>query len=483
MMPKHTLTTVAFMILTLASQAQIRLSDYLDTSTDGVGRYRAMLAAHTYAVAQGTTVSYDGIDTLQIEIPADAKTIPLSDSNDFSGLVLYVLNNSKHMSLFAMKSPFAEIELSKEIVDGGDFRSIPELSEGIVLLRLNDKHPWTFRRGYGYECFRSDILYLHDGVAVNSPVAPYNTDSTQLQCSYLRTTDTPKTFANLTMHRVDGSQFKTYCVALNGQNNVTISNLTITTPKSKMISDAAISINNCTNITLEDVNVDGTYSGYGSTRNYGYAFSMGNVWNSRFVRVVADGNWGVFGSNNINLITLDSCDINRFDIHCYGRDARMVRCTLRNKQTQFSSMYGTVVYDSCRFIDCIPLRVRSSYNAYTPFDIVIRDCTFETTLRYHSIVNFMMLDTAVNPRPELAEKCWPNVDIENLTIVVPLTVGRVNVFDPTGTLSELVRPYGHIDHVRASGVRLVTPSGRPSRARLRFTSKPFVTRNYLDIKL
>ncbi|MBR1849802.1 MAG: right-handed parallel beta-helix repeat-containing protein [Bacteroidales bacterium] len=485
---RKTQRAIALLLCLVAAgaQAQVSVATYLDSASSDANRYRALLAAHRHARETHTTVNYAGVDTLYLEIPADAEPIPLADTTDFGGLTIYVRNNAKHISLFAMSAQFATIELTKIMVDSGQFGTVPQLATGLKLLLLTDAHPWTYRnmgsKG-GYTCYRKDILLLSDGQAANSPISPYNTDSTQLQCSWTAVTATPKLVANLTMHRLPGSQYRTNCVALNGQNNVTLRNITVTTPKSKLIADGIFSISNCTNITVEDVTVDGTYSGYGRYRHYGYAFSMNNDWNTLFRNVVADGNWGVFGTNNLSLTTLDSCDVNRFDIHCYGRDARMVRCTLRNKQTQFSSMFGTVVYDSCNFVDCIPLRIRSSYNAYTPFDVVMRHCTFETTLRYHSLINFMMLDTAENIRPELAEKCYPNVDIDDLTITVPAVVRKVNIFDPTGTMSELVRPYGHISHVRANSVRLVTPSGKPSKARLNMSSKPVVTKKYITIDI
>jgi hypothetical protein len=254
-----------------------------------------------------------------------------------------------------------------------------------------------------------------------------------------------------------------------------IEDVHVTTPKSRMTGDGVFGIVNSVNVIFRDVTVDGTYSGYGVSRDYGYAFSLSNLWNTTFERVVADGSWGVFGTNFLSNTTLRDCDLNRFDIHCYGRDARLERCILRQRQTQFSSMYGTVVFDSCHFVDCIPVRIRSSYNAYTPFDIVMRNCLFEVTPRHHSLVNVMLLDTATNSRPELSAKCWPNLKIENMTVVAPATVGTLNLYEPTGKVSELKKPVDYINDVTVNGLNVVRPNGRTAKVKVQLSSRRFLS--------
>ncbi len=471
---------IAVLLVAVSAGAQVSPFDYgLREASSGMGRYFALYNAHVAALQQGTEVDYTGIDTLEIELPPSYKTIPLGPKTDFKGLVLYVTNHTRHGTLFGLTSVAVPLEMDKALVDEREFGQFPELAQGRHLLVLNDKTPWTERRGYGYQQYRADLMVVQDGWAINAPVAPWNTEATQLQASYYDIDTAQKVFRNLTMHRTKESTFKTYCLMLHGQYNVQIENVHVTTPKSKMIADGVFSVRNSAEISFVDVTVDGTYSGYGSTRNYGYAFSLNNVWGALFLRVKAHGNWGVFGSNNLSNTQLTDCDLDRFDIHCYGRDAWLKGCTLRQRQTQFSSMYGTVQYDSCRFIDCIPLRIRSSYNAYTPFDIVMNDCTFELTPRYHSLVNVMLLDTADNPRPELRVKCWPNLTVNRMTVVVPWTVGALNLFQPTGTLKELRREFGHVSTVYVRGLKTVRPSGSEVEVPLRLSSRPFKTVNEL----
>lgn len=458
--------------------------DYgLREAQTGIERYWSLFNAHSYAVANGLEISYEGIDTLEIELPPAFQSIPLGRHTDFGGLVLYVTNNSQHNALFALSNPATAVDIDKETVDGGDFSLIPELAYGDKLLVLSDKTPWTERIGYDYHVYRQDIIWVHDGRGMNSPITSWNTDSTNLSAIFINVDTEQKTIRGLTLHRTPESTFRTNCLYVNGQYNVLIEDMHVSTPKSKMIADGAFGVNNSVKITFRDVTVDGTYSGYGRWRNWGYAFSLNNLWETRFERVTADGNWGVFGTNNLSNTTLEDCDINRFDIHCYGRDAVLKHCTLRQRQTQFSSMYGKVIFDSCRFVDCIPVRIRSSYNAYTPFDIEMRDCTFELTMRYHSLVNVMLLDTVANPRPELNVKCWPNLRITNMTVVVPLMVNTLNLYDPTGTLSELKKPVGYINEVKINGLKAIRANGKPAKLKVRLSSQKFFSTQEVVFKM
>ena len=485
--PTPSWSAIVFLTLFLAlfspAMAQISPFDFgLREATDGIGRYWALYKAHVEARNRGLEVNYADIDTLDIELPPDFQSIPIGPHTDFSGLILYVTNRERHGALFAMHNPTTDLSLPKEMVDNGDFRTIPELAAGDILLILRDQKPWTERIGYGYRVYRQDILWLHDGLAVNRPIAPWNTDSTDLNATYAAVDTAQKVFRGLTLHRTEFSEYRTYCLHISGQHNVLIEDVHVTTPKSKMIADAVFGISNCVRVTFRDVTVDGTYSGYGRWRDWGYAFSLSNLWDTKFERVTADGNWGVFGTNNLSHTTLEDCDLNRFDIHCYGRDALLRRCTLRQRQTQFSSMYGTVTFDSCHFIDCIPVRIRSSYNAYTPFDIEMNDCTFELTPRYHSLVNVMLLDTAENTRPELSIKCWPNLTVNNLKVIAPAMVGTLNLYHPTGKLSELKKPVGYINNVTVNGIEVFRPNGKPAKLNVKLSSKEFIPTKSLQVK-
>ena len=442
---------------------------------DGKERYEILYACHKDAFDYHRPLSYAGIDTIWLDIPDNAKSLPLPYITDFAGVVVFVANNSgKDITLFSLagEQQAREVKVERSQIDSGDFSYVDELQSGDYLLIVTDRNPWTERIGYGYTCKRQDLLYVRNGKSLNLPVAGYSNPAADPVCSFVPVSTERKTIENITIHRVRNCTNKTYCISLSNQNNVLIRNVHITTPKGKFIADAAIGLTNCSNCTIENVTIDSTYSVPGQ---YGYAIGMNNVWNTTFIRLKADGAWGVFGTNNVSKTTLRECDVNRFDIHCYGRDAHLVNCVFRNKQTQFSSMYGKVIFDSCHFIDCIPVRIRSSYNAYTPFDIYFRHCVFDATLRYHALVNVMLLAKEPNKRPELAARCWPNVYIEDLVVNLPFLTRRIDIISPSGTLSECKKAVDYISRVEINGLRTYR-RGRPEYCDLYITKHRFFTK-------
>ncbi len=455
--------------------------------TDAKQRYEILSLFHEEAFNQHRPVSYKGIDTLYLEVPDDARPLPLTYNTDFAGVVIFIRNDSeKDITLFTLDGdkPLKEIAVDKQMLKNGDFRSHPELQVGDYLLVVNDRNPWTERTGYGYKVYRSDLVYVSNGIGRNQTVTGYDNAAADPKYSYVPVNDLPKDIQNITIHRGRNEKHKTYCFRISNQNNVTLRNVHITTPKTKFNADGAITLSNCANCTVQDVTVDSTYSYPGG---YGYAISMNNTLNTTFVRFKADAAWGVFGTNNVNNVTLRECDVNRFDIHCYGRDAHLINCTLRNKQTQFSSMYGEVTFDSCYFKDCIPVRIRSSYNAYTPFDIKIRHCTFDVTLRHHALVNVMLLSTEANKRQELAPRCWPNVYIEDLTVNMPFLTRKLQVVDPTGTVSECKKAVDYMQRIEINGLRTLR-NGRREYCDLYLSKRRFKTKepfrfNYKNVDL
>lgn len=415
-------------------------------------RYDILYNSHLKAVQRGVNVSYAGIDTLTIAITENAKPIPLTRNNDFNGLHLIVKNNSKSQYLFEMKDTvWQEIPVDASTVDSGDFSAFKQLSDGLFQVILEDEHPWVnIRSGYSYGAFRRDILLVKDGKAESRPVAPYSTDSTSLKVTFHATDNELKTIANLTITRDTSSTSKTYCFDILGINNLKIKNLKIETPDTKnMYADAAINIVNCTNITLEDVHIDGTYS---RTNNYGYGIQMNNVWKSQFDHLSARANWGIFGTNNLSNTTLRNCNINRFDIHCYGRDVYIYNSNFNDLYNQISSFYGILLFEGCRFTNFVPVLFETSYNAYTPFDIKFKNCTFNPQPSRNYLVSTGLLDNNINPRPELAQKCWPNISISDMTVNLPNNVSKIIIFYPKGQIaSNAIVDY--ISHVQINGLR------------------------------
>ena len=417
----------------------------LETAETDSARYEVLYAVHAHAVATGANVSYEGIDAITIEVPSEATPIPLTPNSNFGGLTLTVKNYDKAKYLFSLTDTnWIPIDLTPGVADNGDFSEVEEVSDGLQLVVLEDMNPWVANRaGYSYGFLRKDILLVRDGRALNRPISPYSTDSTQLTAKAHFTDDELKTISDLTIIRDTSSTAKTYCFYIEGINNLKISRVNIYTLDTKnMYADNAIHIVNCTNVTFEDVLIEGTYS---RTSNYGYGILMNNVWNSTFLRLVAHANWGIFGTNNLSNTTLRNCDINRFDIHCYGRDAFIYNCMFSKLYNQFSSFYGTLLFEGCHFSNFIPVLIESSYNAYTPFDLSFKNCTFDAYQARNYLISTGKLDRERNPRPELTQKCWPNINIQNMTVNVKENLSKVILFYPKGEAST---PVDYISEVK-----------------------------------
>ena len=411
-----------------------------EAETDSA-RYEALYATHAKAVETGAEVSYQGVGTLVIEVTESSRPIPLTRHNDFAGLHLIVKNSDKTQCLFTMLDTlWQSVELTPSAVDSGDFTANTMLSEGIWMLLVEDAHPWVGNRsGHNYGAMRKDILLIRNGLSQNKPTSSYATDSTLMTTKVHVTDNSPKVITDLTITRDTSSTAKTYCFDIRGINNLKISKLRINTPDTKnLYADAAINIENSTNVVLEDVTIEGTYS---RTNKYGYGIQMNNVWNSRFLRLTANANWGIFGTNNLNNTTLKDCNINRFDIHCYGRDVFMYNCKFNNLYNQFSSVFGTILFEECRFTEFIPILFEPSYNAYTPFDLTLKDCIFDASPSRNYLISTGQLDNKINSRPELKQKCWPNIAIQNLIVNVPNNVSRIILFNTKKATSGIAVNY------------------------------------------
>lgn len=402
----------------------------------------------------GVDVDYRNIDTLVVEIVDQAQPILLTRQNNFSGLKLIVKNNAKKHYLFEMaENTWDTISLNPDHIETGDFSTVQKISHGVHLLQLQDDFPWVGKReGYSYGATRKDIILVVDGVAQNCPISSYSTDSTMLNALYCTTDDELKTVSNITIIRDSSSTEKTFCFRFDGVNNLKINKITIITPNPKnMYADESVVFTNSVNILAEDITINGTYS---RKSNYGYGIMMNNVWNSAFVRLKATADWGIFGTNNLSNTTLRNCDINRFDVHCYGRDAYIYNTKFSKLYNQFSSMYGTLLFENCRFTEFIPVLIETSYNAYTGFDVIFKNCTFEASPLRNYLISVGKIDNQVNPRPELSAKCWPNVQIQNMVVKVDKKVSKVVLFFPKGTAADKLE-LDYINKIDINGLRMV----------------------------
>lgn len=421
----------------------------LNNCISDIQRYYVLQEVHQDAEKLGCGVCYAGIDTINLEIPRDAKPLPLPDYTDFAGIVLNVRNRQKNMTLFQMSAGTKPMDVTWEQIKS---RILPDKSRDYMII-IEDDSLWVKNRiGYKYGHRRKDVLLVKKDQIQNEVVASYGTKSSRPRFLRCDIANRKKIIKKLTFNRDSTSSCMTYALKIENQNDVEVENVTINTPvPGELYGDMAISVTNCTNVRMKDVAINGTYS---QIRKYGYGICMNNVWNVTFDHLIGHGNWGVFGNNNVNNATLVNCDINRFDIHCYGKDVTFNNCTFRDLYNQFSSMYGKVSFEKCRFIDFLPVLFEYSYNAYTGFDLNFKDCFWKVKSDRRYLIQAGNPFDVDNERDELKEKCWPNLSVNNMKVVADDNIKQLFLFGCIKDSGKDVK-LGYIHNVKVHNITFV----------------------------
>ena len=161
------------------------LSYGLSQAKNGEERFGVLYNTHRAAVAAGVNVDYSEIKRIDLEIPQDAKSIPLTSVNDFAGVEFNVKNTQKDFYLFSYVDKAIPVMVSKQDIDRGNFKRYPQLKKGRRLLVISDDNPWVLNReGYKYGHIRKDILLLNNGKAQNKTVMPYNNAGSSPTCTF-----------------------------------------------------------------------------------------------------------------------------------------------------------------------------------------------------------------------------------------------------------------------------------------------------------
>lgn len=424
----------------------------------GAERYNVLYETHRAAVAAGVNVDYSGIERISIETPDNPKQIPLTRYNDFKGCVFVVTNRTKNCRLFNYAAKEAPVSVGKRNIDAGDFHLVEPLRKGRYLLLIEDENPWVLnRKGHNYGHQRKDVLLVENGRAKNSVTMPYDNAYSKPKCTFVTLDDKPFVFKNITIERTPGCTFVANVAYISGADNVQISNVKIHTPATKLSGDRGIMIYNCTNVTLEDVTIDGTYS---QADHSGYGFTLNNLWNLKVIGMYGKGNWGIFGNNNINKVLIKASKINRFDIHCYGRDVAFKNVEFFDLYNQYSSVFGTISHDRCTFTNFVPVLNGGSYNSFVGHDIVFNDCVFNATEKKNCIIKLSNLGTDVNERKELSAKALPNVRIKNLTVNMTEGADYLYLFYTKSSTKE-VEGLDYLSSITIDGMTVVEDGKKP----------------------
>lgn len=421
----------------------------LQQAKTGEECYEILLRTHKEAVQKGLMVDYRGIDTINLTIPKGAESIPLGSMNDFNGVVFNVTNQSQDVFLFSYVNKSEPIDVPAHLIDKGLFLGMPRLNSGKKLLVIEDQNPWVEnRKGYSYGHIRRDMLLLKQGKAQNQTIMPYNNPQSLPKCKVYDLDIPYLKIENLILNRNDNSSYKTFLCKLVGIDNVQINTVTLNTPNNDMVEDLAINIVDCTNVYFENVTINGTYS---RSDYSGYGICMNNIWNFKANKLKAEANWGVFGDNNMNTVSITNSEINRFDIHCYGRDVSFKQVVFNRLYNQFSSVFGTIEFEDCTFNSFIPVLYEPSYDVQNNHDVIFRNCTFNNTNKRNYLVSLNSITKEKNKRPELVEKCWPSMSIENMKINVESSTEVFYVYKSSST--SLAREYlDKVSSVRIKGM-------------------------------
>ncbi len=462
------MTGCAGMKSNMGQMAPVSPFDFgLANAKTGVERYRVLYETHKAASTSGRYVSYEGINSLEIEIPSDARSIPLSSVNDFAGVELTVLNKGRDINLFSFERSPAPVSVLKSDIDRGDFHAYPQLRKGKILLVIEDENPWVENReGYSYGHTRKDILLLNEGRAVNQTIMPYDNALSSPKCSYYEVSSF--SLSNLTFCRKEGSSCKTFLFFIRGFDDVRLCNIEVRTPESNMTSDAVMRLYDCTNVSIENVAIDGTYS---KTDHSGYAFSLNNIWSLRVNRLQSRANWSVFGTNNVQKVQMENSRTNNFDIHCYGKDLEFSHVQFNGRFVQLASVFGDIVFRDCTFTDARAITNGMSYNAYVGYDLTLENCTFNATRSKRIILDCGRLDDNVNVRKELSKRCLPNISIKNLTINVLEEIGEVYLMY-FRTEGEFTRTIDYFSSIDIDGVSFNYPDGITTPASFYISNVP-----------
>lgn len=451
--------------------------DYgLKQAKNGEARYMALYQTHEIAKKNQWDVSYKGIKELAIEIPSNAKSIPLGPYTDFCNVVISVTNKKKdNLYLFELSQDLRPVSISKSLFKSYDFSKVKGLDRGLTMLVVEDQNPWVENRvGYNYGAKRKDVILLKNGKALNSTIAPYDNEYSKPSCQYVEVTKDQKTFSNITLKRTKESTAKTFLVKVMNMNNVLLQGIKIITPSPvTMDGDAAIGVLNCTNITFQQVMFDQTYS---FPKTFGYGIKMDNVWNSWFDHVEGDAAWGLFGNNNMNTAHVSNCRINRFDTHCYGRDFYFSSCEFSQYGLPQSSFMGELEFTNCTFRNATVCLARTEYNAYSDFHITIRNCTIILDSRHRSLVNLGNVSDATNSREELRNKYTPSLTIKNSTVVLSDDVPNWSLIHVGTETTD--HPFDHIGVIDIDGLRVTGTA-----TNLMLFDRPIRSNHAVDITL
>ena len=102
----------------------------------------------------------------------------------------------------------------------------------------------------------------------------------------------------------------------------------------------------------------------------------------------------------------------------------------------------------------------------------------EADERHNSIIQAGMLEAETNSRPELKEKCWPNVSINGLTLKTN-DVSDFYIFNPMAG-NTYKGKIGHLSNISINGLQLIPANSTINiiESSLKISTRKRMKRNY-----
>lgn len=432
----------------------------LDYSTS----YQALYLTHQAAIATGLIVNYSGIKRINITVTADLVSIPLGNNTDFCGCEFHIENNAARKYLFSLGGERPRIELTgmnAALLKGIDYTSVPQLQRGNYILVVQDQSLWSKRQiSIGNtDIYRYDIINIQDGYARSMPIMPYDTPNSNPSFYAVDVSmDKSPTICNGKFYRENSTQL-TNLFIVEKVNDLTVKDIYIYTDKytapTNISADSTFYFDRVTNLTMDSIYQMNTYSQAASAATHGYFATFMSGTNIKLFNINAyDNDWGVIGSRCLNKVFVDKCNINRFDIHIYGRDVYIRDSIFTGRFCQFGGTYGDAVFDGCTFNKCTAAVIcEQTFNYYTPFNLYFKNCVLNKTPWIYRVTSPNMDVAPI--RDEQAKKYLPNIYIDGLTIdLAPNDSLRVIYNNGTWTPTAFYEGFYGLDNIVMRNVQV-----------------------------
>lgn len=419
-----------------------------------VYNYKSIFYTYKNANKLECNVKWEDVNKVEMEIPNGFPYITLTQNNDFCNTSFIVTNKSHKECIFKLEksNDFVQIDIDKTTLGGSDYSQYTYFDNGTYLLSIYDQNIWTHRTDSADDSdfYRKDLIVIKDNTALNLPCFTYNTESSLPYCKYRKISENRFTFKNINITCKD-CQYVTNILVISGILDIDIDNVKIEIADNNqdLSHGVLFSFLDCANLNISNTSVYGTYDNYG----FAYGFHLQNCTNINIDNLTTiNKNWGVFGTQCLNNVKVSNSNINRFDIHCYGKDITINNCSFKHKYNSISGIFGNVVYNNCQFEYQVPLVYDNSYHVFSPFNLILNNCTFVLNNKDFCVFSMSSSDVTIYDRDEIKEFCLPNICINNLYIKkydYYDKEGRVVLYK-TGYNKDIVAKY--ISNVKIDGV-------------------------------